>query len=181
VAAREEYRCAITKDFDFGRAMELTARGMEVPPSAQRRMQAAHIIPLSLDKFNEDKGPVSRIFFRISNSHILKKKDVAYTWDMLQAWTGLDPDQLAGSNINSAENCIFMNDLDHIRFGGFFFYFDKDEVGEFLGCCRQANDLFLAHRFPQQVQSTDGPNGPVSQWTCNCRCRVSGERRGSIP
>jgi len=48
---------------------------------------------------------------------------------MLQAWTGLGPDQLAGSNINSPENCIFMNDLDHIRFGGFIFYFDKVEVG----------------------------------------------------
>jgi hypothetical protein len=47
---------------------------------------------------------------------------------MLQAWTGLDPHQLIGSNINSPENAIFMNDLDHNQFGDFFFYFDKDEV-----------------------------------------------------
>jgi hypothetical protein len=62
VAAREQYRCAITKDFDFGRAMQLTAWGKEVPPLAQRRMQAAHIIPVSLNKFNEGKDLVSRIF-----------------------------------------------------------------------------------------------------------------------
>ena len=43
--------------------MELTAQGSAVPPSAQRRMQAAHIIPFSLNKFNEDKDLVSRIFF----------------------------------------------------------------------------------------------------------------------
>ena len=47
---------------------------------------------------------------------------------MLQAWTGLDPHQLVGSKINSPENAIFMNDLDHNQFGDFFFYFDKDEV-----------------------------------------------------
>jgi len=63
VAAREQYRCAITKDFDFARAMELTVQGKEVPPSHQMRMQAAHIIPFSLNKFNEEKDLVSRIFF----------------------------------------------------------------------------------------------------------------------
>jgi len=44
---------------------------------------------------------------------------------MLRAWTGVDVRQLVGSKINSPENCVYMNDADHSKFGRFLFYFEK--------------------------------------------------------
>jgi hypothetical protein len=46
---------------------------------------------------------------------------------MLHSWTGIDISGLVGSQINSPENGIYMNDVDHSQFGSFLFYFDKVE------------------------------------------------------
>jgi hypothetical protein len=48
---------------------------------------------------------------------------------MLHSWTGIDirGPAPALSQLTSPENGIFMNDLDHIQFGSFLFYFDKVE------------------------------------------------------
>ena len=56
VALREQYRCAITKVFDSARAENLIEEGRveEVPENVgQHLMDAAHIIPFLLNKFND--------------------------------------------------------------------------------------------------------------------------------
>lgn len=47
---------------------------------------------------------------------------------MLQSWTRVDISKLAGSNINSPENGIFMTASEHLDFGTFKFYLDKEAV-----------------------------------------------------
>ena len=56
IAAREQYKCAITQYFDFSHAKYLinNGRGHEAPHQVPRmRMQAAHITPFSLNKFDK--------------------------------------------------------------------------------------------------------------------------------
>ncbi|KAH9020419.1 hypothetical protein EDB84DRAFT_567649 [Lactarius hengduanensis] len=52
---REQYRCAITKVFDSARVGKLQTerRFGEIPPGANSDMAAAHIVPFSLNKFND--------------------------------------------------------------------------------------------------------------------------------
>ena len=94
-------------------------------------MQAAHIIPFSLNNFNE-KDLVSLIILVVHLLIFLEKKTATYTWDMLHSWTGIGITNLVGTQINSPENGIYMNEIDHSQFGSFLFYFDKDEVREHL-------------------------------------------------
>lgn len=47
---------------------------------------------------------------------------------MLRAWTRIDFETLVGSNINSPANAIYMTKTEHVSFGRFKFYFDKDAV-----------------------------------------------------
>ncbi|KAH8992899.1 hypothetical protein EDB92DRAFT_1855517, partial [Lactarius akahatsu] len=55
VAQREQYRCAITKIFDRARTKKLQEerRFDEVPREITVKMQAAHIIPFLLNKFDD--------------------------------------------------------------------------------------------------------------------------------
>ena len=60
VAVREQYRCALIGAFDSARAQQLREEGRhnEVPrASAFLPMEAAHIIPLKLNMFN-DNSPI---------------------------------------------------------------------------------------------------------------------------
>jgi len=102
--------------------MELTAQGKEVPPS-KTSTKAAHIIPFSLNKFNEDKDLVSRIFFVYLTLILLERKilHLGYASSLDRPRPPAGWQQLVGSNINSPDDGIFMNDLDHLRFGSFFF------------------------------------------------------------
>jgi hypothetical protein len=47
---------------------------------------------------------------------------------MLQAWTRIDFETLVGSDINSPTNAIYMTKTEHVYFGHFKLYFDKDAV-----------------------------------------------------
>jgi len=48
---------------------------------------------------------------------------------MFQSWTQIDLQALAGPNINSPANGIFMAMLEHQTFRRFGLYLDKDAVG----------------------------------------------------
>lgn len=80
---------------------------MQVNPSqtAPRRMEAAHIIPYSLNQFTESSGPELR--------------DSARTWDMLHHWTTLDIKSLVGEKIDTPANVIYMTHDEHFDFGRF--------------------------------------------------------------
>ena len=54
----------------------------------------------------------------------------AITWDILRSWTGIDLDKLVGSKINTPENAILMCRDQHLDFGRYKWYLDKDAV-----CC----------------------------------------------
>jgi hypothetical protein len=62
---------------------------------------------------------------------------------MLRSWTGIDISGLVGSQINSPENGIYMNDVDHSQFGSFLFYFDKVE------------DSDIPHKYKVQMARSD--------------------------
>ncbi|KAH8995218.1 hypothetical protein EDB86DRAFT_2922821 [Lactarius hatsudake] len=116
VALRERYHCAITNAFDITLARKLAKerRAREIPDVAQHPMEAAHIIPFLLNKF-DDKV--------ISSPQITS---AARTWDMLQSWTQINFKTLIGSNINSPTNAIYMTKVEHTNFGRFDFYLDKE-------------------------------------------------------
>lgn len=116
VALRERYYCAITGLYDRTHANKLTKEGRigEVPRrSGQSNMEAAHIIPLFLNHFDD-----------ASNSQAIT--DAARTWDMFCSWTQVDVTTLTGSNINSPTNAIYMTVQEHKAFGSFHFYLDKE-------------------------------------------------------
>jgi len=96
-------------------------------------LKAAHIIPLSLNGFDKNQsselvGPDFSVFKSL-DCLVLQHK-AAITWDMLQSWTGIDLDKLVGSKINSPENAILMCRDQHLDFGHYKWYLDKDAV-----CC----------------------------------------------
>ena len=109
-------------------------------PSDSRLLEAAHIIPLSLNGFEESRSaePVGPDFslFKSLDCLVLQHK-TAITWDMLRSWTGIDLDKLVGSKINTPENAILMCCEQHLDFGRFEWYLDKDAV-----CCL-LDSLFL--------------------------------------
>ena len=112
-------------------------------PSDSRLLEAAHIIPLSLNGFEESRsaelvGPDFSLFKSL-DCLVLQHK-AAVTWDMLRSWTGIDLDKLVGSKINTPENAILMCREQHLSFGRFKWYLDKDAV-----CCL-FDSLFLTER-----------------------------------
>jgi len=71
---------------------------------------------------------------------------------MLHSWTGIGISGLVGTQINSPENGIYMNEIDHSQFGSFLFYFEKDEVRECLTDRHLKSNLYFpVPRYPQQV------------------------------
>jgi len=59
--------------------------------------------------------------------HLSRQRDTARTWDILRAWTGIDIRE-SGSKIESPDNVIYMTIDEHLSFGEFEFYLDKDAV-----------------------------------------------------
>ncbi|KIM40633.1 hypothetical protein M413DRAFT_446058 [Hebeloma cylindrosporum] len=118
LSKREEHRCAFTGAFDVYRRQALYEHGREaeVPDGCFYATRAAtHIIPRSLNDFS-GKGTDLEIGV------------AAYTCDLdiLQSWTQIDLQPLAGSGINSASNGIFMSTMAHETFRTFQLYLDKD-------------------------------------------------------
>ncbi len=104
-------------------------------------MEAAHIIPFLLNKFDDSSISSPEIvrdvlsFSRLT--HLRRQTDAALTWDMLRSWTQIDFRALVGSNINPPTNAIYMTKTEHDTFRHFDFYLDKEAVSRFRG------DLFL--------------------------------------
>ncbi|KAF9481635.1 hypothetical protein BDN70DRAFT_876119 [Pholiota conissans] len=73
------------------------------------RMEAAHIIPFSLNKF---QSPTEQLL-------------ASLTWDMLRAWTGIHPEELRGRQIDSPSNQIYLNTAEHLLFDTFQFGFEE--------------------------------------------------------
>ncbi|KAJ7475988.1 hypothetical protein FB451DRAFT_1245392 [Mycena latifolia] len=122
VAKREHDRCAITGTFDRERASALfkARRPSEVPrgPPGLARMAAARILPLDLSHFRDDETTILRGV----------TLDAERTWDMLHAWTQLDPDDVRrpSPKIASPANGIYMSRMEHEDFPAFKCYLDKN-------------------------------------------------------
>ncbi|KAF5344163.1 hypothetical protein D9756_011409 [Leucocoprinus leucothites] len=108
VAAREGHRCAITH-------------------LIEESMEAAHIIPYSLNQFTESSGPELR--------------DSARTWDMLHHWTTLDIKSLVGEKINTPANVIYMTHDEHFDFGRFKLSLEPVSLALFSITCRRPCSL----------------------------------------
>jgi hypothetical protein len=100
-------------------------------------MEVTHIIPLSLNKFDDSASSNTEIvggvlsFSRLT--HLRRQTDAARTWDMLQSWTQIDFRTYVGPNINLPTNAIYMTREEHVHFGCFQFYLDKEAVSLFRG------------------------------------------------
>jgi hypothetical protein len=91
-------------------------------------MEAAHIIPYSLNNFNEKNSEALVRRARVSSfvgAELCNQKEATWTWDMLQMWTSYDIKKLSGKNINKPANAIFMTAAEHVYFGRFAFYLEK--------------------------------------------------------
>ncbi|KAJ6511282.1 hypothetical protein C8R47DRAFT_1094439 [Mycena vitilis] len=131
VGFRENYYCAISGTFDADRVKVFRRLHKPIPPGGQASMQAAHILPLSLNGFDEaDNGELF---------------DAAATWDMLKQWTRIDIKALAGSDINTPKNCINMTMQDHRAFGRFEFYLS-----------RSGPDSYTAHMLDEDRRFVNG-------------------------
>ncbi|KAH9059036.1 hypothetical protein EDB87DRAFT_836873 [Lactarius vividus] len=132
VALRERYHCAITKAFDIAlpRKLAKERRAGEIPDVAQHPMEAAHIIPFLLNKFDDKVISSPQIVRSVLSSsrptHLRRQTSSARTWDMLQSWTQINFKTLIGSKINSPTNAIYMTKVEHTSFGHFDFYLDKE-------------------------------------------------------
>jgi len=93
-------------------------------------MEAAHIIPFSLNNFNTKFVRCALLFLDVL-LNMLVQRDAAHTWDILQSWTQIDIKKVVGSNINSPTNALYMTTSEHRTFGHFRFYLDKDAVSRF--------------------------------------------------
>ena len=98
-------------------------------------MEAAHIIPLLLNKFDDKAINIPEIVRHVLSfsrlTHLRRQRDAARTWDMLQSWTRIDFRTLTESDINSPTNAIYMAKAEHVAFGRFKFYLDKEAVSRF--------------------------------------------------
>jgi len=110
------------------------------PSGLHQFLEAAHIIPLSLNGFDENQSSElvdSDFFLFKSLDYFVLQYKAAITWNMLQSWTGIDLDKLVRSKINTLENVILICHDQHLDFGHYRWYLDKDAV-----CCL-LDSLFL--------------------------------------
>jgi HNH endonuclease len=107
----------------------------EIPMVGQNIMEAAHIIPFTLNNFDNKTTSGSEIVRDLLLSpglmHYCTQKNC--TWDMLESWTRIDFRKLVGSNINTPSNVVYMNESEHFKFRTFELYLDKEAVSRFCG------------------------------------------------
>ncbi|TFK41561.1 hypothetical protein BDQ12DRAFT_720407 [Crucibulum laeve] len=152
VAEHEQYQCAIIQAFDVTCAGFLSKQQCqeEIPRGPQSHMEATHIFPFFPNNFNKNL---------ISSP---ESKDPVCTWDMLKAWTMIDIKNIAGSEINTAANCIYMTINEHITFGKLELYLEEYS---------ETPNKYKAHRIPEGL--TLG-NGQVSTDVIFCDSAESG-------
>jgi len=103
-------------------------------------LEATHIISLSFNGFEESySAELVGPDFSLSKSLdcLVLQHKTAITWDMLRSWTGIDLDKLVRSKINTPENAILIYCEQHLGFGCFKWYLNKNAV-----CCL-LESLFL--------------------------------------
>jgi hypothetical protein len=107
----------------------------EIPRVGQHDMAAAHIIPFLLNNLDVNAtscpGLVRDILSFSRLTHLCQQINAPRTWEMLRKWTQIDFTTLLGSAINSPANSIYMTTEEHMAFGNFDFYFDKEAVSRF--------------------------------------------------
>ena len=106
----------------------LNHQGKPIPSGLNLPLQAAHILPVSLNKFQAASELVGLDILSLSNIWPAPQHNAAIAWDMLRSWTGIDVAKAAGSKINAPENAILMTSGEHKGFGRFLWYLDKDAV-----------------------------------------------------
>jgi hypothetical protein len=112
----------------------MEGRGGEIPRVGQHRMEVGHIIPFFLPSIAQGSCAMSFCSHSISCfTHLCRQTDAARTWDMLRSWTQIDFEAFVGLNINSPTNAIFMTKVEHISFGNFDFFLEKELVSRFRG------------------------------------------------
>ncbi|KAJ7666884.1 hypothetical protein DFH06DRAFT_1384393 [Mycena polygramma] len=119
LAKREHFYCAITGKFDMDRIKFLQYRGRanETPRTrfGNATMKVARILPLALIDFKDGgqnlDGPTLH--------------NAARTWEMLHAWTRIDPKDLQAARMTSPSNAIYMSQDEHWRFNTWQFYLNK--------------------------------------------------------
>ena len=81
----------------------------EIPMVRQNIMESAHIIPFTLNNFDNRTTSGSEIVRDLLLSpglmHYCTQKNC--TWDMLESWTQIDFGRLVGSNISTLSNAIY--------------------------------------------------------------------------
>ena len=105
------------------------------PSGLHQFLEAAHIILLSLNGFDKNQsselvGPNFSLFKSLDC--LALQHEAAITWDMLRSWTGIDLGKLVGSKINTPENTILMCYDQHLDFGRYRWYLDKNTVCSLL-------------------------------------------------
>ncbi|KAF9557547.1 hypothetical protein CPC08DRAFT_764524 [Agrocybe pediades] len=101
-------KCMISGRKDFRIGIE-EIRALNAAPQIYGKLEAAHIIPFSLNSDRQAKG------------------QAAQTWSMLRAWSGneLQVTRLAGKNINSIRNGMLLEVHMHAVFDEFLIYFEQ--------------------------------------------------------
>ncbi|KAL9708936.1 hypothetical protein Ac2012v2_007752 [Leucoagaricus gongylophorus] len=153
IQRRERDCCAITGVFDYHVARTLMSKGLPIPSGWRLILGAAHIIPSTLNHF-EESPELHR----------------ASTWDMLQSWTGIDLGKLVESRLNTPENAILMCRTQHLDFGRYEWYLDKnaypDNPNKYKaqGTCSNyrfnSGEITVDVEFPTEAESTVKPPDP---------------------
>ncbi|KAF8870626.1 hypothetical protein BD779DRAFT_1680936 [Infundibulicybe gibba] len=111
VSIRQQYRCAFTQAFDAAHAGLLRQRRLCAPDGAKRLMVVTHIIPPVLSY--ADKAATS------------SEIDPTCMREIFLSWTGISPDKLAESRMNSPANTVLATIGEDVLFGEFGIYLDK--------------------------------------------------------
>lgn len=107
---RQGYKCAVSLS-TYDRPLP---RNIALPQTyTSRRLQAAHIMPFCLSKYD-----ASNTDSTVSS---------AITWDMLESWAGIGQATLGGEKINNLSNLILMSTEVHEDFGSFTFWFEETD------------------------------------------------------
>lgn len=95
-------------------------------------MAPAHIIPFLLNQLEVPttrwSGLVRDLLLFLRLTHLRWQINAPRTLEMLRSWTQIDFTTLLESDIDSPANSIYMTTIEHLAFGNFDFYFDKEAV-----------------------------------------------------
>lgn len=90
-------------------------------------VEVAHILPYSLNRFNEGNSGSSVSLEHLAiHVRLIPGQHVAdVTWDLLRTWASVDIQQWVGENINDPGNAILLSAQFHKHFDNFRIWFEK--------------------------------------------------------